>query len=118
MAKMQTAPLPARVTEGSGWQFPEERPVFAGEPAELPEAVSRRDFRHGCRGWFALAQSPAGKMHAAQQQVSLGAHPQLLLAACPQCPVRRRERLAELRDVKRLIGIFLHCSAKPAQDRR
>jgi hypothetical protein len=45
------ARLLARVTECNGRQFPKERPVLAGEPPELPKVVTRRDLRHGCRGW-------------------------------------------------------------------
>ena len=63
-------------------------------------------------------KGPPRQVHAVQQQISLGAHPQLLLAAQPQCPVRHSDRLAKLRDVKRFIGIFLHCPAKPAHDGR
>src|SRR5260221_14235549 len=32
-------------------RFPEQRPVFAGKPSELPEAVPRGDFCHRGRGW-------------------------------------------------------------------
>jgi hypothetical protein len=49
------APLYARAAERGGGQFPEDRAVFAGKPAELPEAVSRGDLGHGRRGWGAVA---------------------------------------------------------------
>jgi len=47
--------------ERGGRRFPEERLVFAGEPAELPEPVPRGDLRHGCPGWGTVAQGPPAR---------------------------------------------------------
>src|SRR6516162_274560 len=55
-------------------------------------------------------------MQAAEQQVALWPNPQLLPAAHPQGSFRYADRLAELRDVKRLIRVLLHYPAKPAHD--
>jgi hypothetical protein len=55
--------------------------VRAGEAPEMPEAVSRGDLGHCRPARVGLAQAAPRQMHAAQQQVSLGTHPQVLLAA-------------------------------------
>ena len=105
--------------ECGGWRFPEERLVFAGEPPELPKAVLGGDLCHAHCAGSAVTKGPPREMHPAQQQISFGAHPQLLLAAEPQCPVRSPDCRAQLRYVKRLIGLrLLHRPAKPAQDHR
>jgi hypothetical protein len=80
LGKFITAGAPmllARTAERGGRRFPEERLVFAGEPAELPEATTRGDLGYGRRGRAAVAQGAPRQMHPAQQQVSAGANPQL-----------------------------------------
>jgi hypothetical protein len=43
-------------------------------------------------------------MQTVQQQVAFRPHPQMLLAAQPQCPVRNPDRLADFRDIERFPG--------------
>ena len=52
----------------------------------------------------ALPQRPPRQMHSAQQQVSFGAHPQVLLTAAPQCPIRHPDRLANSREISGSSG--------------
>jgi hypothetical protein len=52
-------------------------------------------------------------VHTARQEELFGAHPQLFMAADPQCPLCHPNRLADLGDVQRLVGAFLYCPVKP-----
>jgi hypothetical protein len=116
--RRSATPLIVRPSERGGRQLAKEQFVCAGEPSELPEAVPGSNFCHGCRGWGTLPKIPLRQMHSAQQQVSLGAHSQLFLAAKPQGPFRHADRHAELRNENRLIGLFLQRPAKSVQDDR
>ena len=104
-----------RVADGASpkrdWYSPAKRPKCQ-KPYRVAISVTVVAVRS------TIAQGSPCEMHPAQQQISLGADPKLLLAAHLQCPARHTDRLGELRDVKRLIGSFLHRPAKPAHDRR
>lgn len=55
-------------------------------------------------------------MHATCEHVLLGAPAELLLAANLQRSLRNPDRLADLRDVQRLIGVFLYQPVKSSHD--
>src|SRR5215472_5377465 len=105
-------------TQGGGRRLAEQRLVFDREAPELPEAKARRDIGHRGRIRRRLAQRPLRQAHAAQQQVALWPHSQMLLAAHPQRPARNPDRLAYLRDVERLLRVLLQDPAKAAHDDR
>ena len=102
--------------QGNGGALAKQGLVFAGEAAEVPEPVPRRNLSHGCRVRQFLAQCPPCQMQTAEQQVALWPHPELLLTADPQGPVGNADRLTDFRNVKRLIRMLLHDPAEPAHD--
>jgi hypothetical protein len=59
-----------------------------------PDSASRLRSRWSCREARRAASSR--EMHAAQDQVALGAHPQLLLTAQSRCPLRNSDGRAQL----------------------
>src|SRR5215472_4815219 len=109
-------PLFGRPMKRKRWGLAEQGLVFAGETAEMPEAVLRGELCHSGSVSRCLAQCSPRQVQAAEQQVVLWSHPQLLLAAHPQGPLRNPDRLADLRDIEWLTRVFLHHPAKPAHD--
>src|SRR5215831_11352629 len=87
-----------------GRRLAKQRLIFDGKAAELPEAVARSDGGHRCRVRLCLSQRPPRQMHAAEQQITLGRHSQMLLAALAQCPLRNPDRLAHLRNEEGSCG--------------
>src|SRR5271166_1469183 len=74
----------------------------------MPEAIARCDLGHRCRAWLCSTQVPSCKMHAACEQVLLGASAKPLVATNSQCSLRNPNCPADLRDVQRLAEVFLN----------
>lgn len=103
--------------ERVGWRLPKERLVLTREPVELPEAVERGDLGHGRIGRGAPAQRPPNHVHPAQQQVVLGTHAQMFLAAGIQGPKRCADLLAQLGNVKWFVEVLFGDLMEPTHDR-
>src|SRR6516162_5716094 len=84
----------------------------------MPKAVLRREVGHCRRVRRGLAQCPPRQIKAAEHQITLWPHPQLLLATHLQGPVGDSDHLTNFGDIKGLRRVFLQYPAKPAHDDR
>lgn len=98
-----------------GWQLPELRPGRRTAQTGRSRIAWRSPSPSRQSGWRRATR--AGRNAGAAAPDIAWGHPEILLAARPQDPSRRPNRLAEFRNAPRLIGILLQHPVELPHDR-
>src|SRR5271166_5253178 len=102
--ELRHAPTGA-ATQGRGWQFAIEGSIAGGETAEVAHSVPPCDLGDAGRLQISAAQRTVHLLHSAEAEIAARGHPELLLAAPAQHPVRDAEHRADFGDAQKRLHI-------------